>query len=829
MTLFLPATVRVVAAILASAAMAALYARGGAAWPLGFVFLVPWLRLLDASCTLSATLLRAYAMSLAFTLAAFAWFGIAFGLYAQVGANIGLALLLLAAPLFQPQFLVFAVVRHVIVRRHGAATGALAGAAAWVATEWLLPKLLGDTLGYGLYPSRLLRQGADVGGAAGLTLLLLLANEAVAAALARRRHGVHLSLGLGLRAMLPPLALAALVPLLLAGYGQAVLSGEPTPAGKPLRIGLIQSNIVNYERQRQERGAHAVVREVLDAHFAMSYDAVVRQHADAVMWPETAYPTTFGHPKSEAGAAFDREILGIVNAAGVPFVFGTYDRDSVGEYNAAAFVLPGTGLLGFYRKTRLFPFTEYVPAWLDGPALRRHLPWSGNWRPGNGARVFPLRLRDGRQIPVLPLICLDAVDPGLAIDGARLGAQVILTMSNDAWFTTTPLGAQMHQVAAAFRSIETRLPQFRVTTNGYSAVIDAAGSVLAGTRMGEPALVLADVPLRPPARTLMVMWGDWVGLAASASLVALAAWSAWPARREKAAPGPAPAGLALAWPVEVAVLPRAARIAAGVLRAVAGGGLLWMCLALLRDEALRTNTLAQVRMFAGVFLAPEAASWCVMFLFSAKASIGNGTLVLTRGARRFELALGDIAGVRIWSLPLPCPGVSLWLASGHRWRYDLAPANPNVLLALLDAVGGAPVRQRTRARGVMQAYVQAGLGVRRSRLDNRFARYVLLPLALAIPAFHLQQHIAYGGAFGEYYSFGLKAYLTAFALWWAAWSIGVVLSQALLRAAIEAATLLAALLRPRRAIAIRRQLQHVGHAALFLGLPAWLLLTVYGA
>ena len=533
MILFLPATVRVVAAILASAAMAALYARGGAAWPLGFVFLVPWLRLLDASCTLSATLLRAYAMSLAFTLAAFAWFGIAFGLYAQVGANIGLALLLLAAPLFQPQFLVFAMVRHVIVRRHGAATGALAGAAAWVATEWLLPKLLGDTLGYGLYPSRLLRQGADVGGAAGLTVLLLLANEAVTAALARRRHGVNL--GLGLRAMLLPLALAALVPLLLAGYGQAVLSGEPAPAGKPLRMGLIQSNIVNYERQRQERGAHAVVREVLDAHFAMSYDAVVRQHADAVMWPETAYPTTFGHPKSEAGAAFDREILDIVNAAGVPFVFGTYDRDSVGEYNAAAFVLPGTGLLGFYRKTRLFPFTEYVPAWLDGPALRRHLPWSGNWRPGNGARVFPLRLRDGRQIPVLPLICLDAVDPGLAIDGARLGAQAILTMSNDAWFTTTPLGAQMHQVAAAFRSIETRLPQFRVTTNGYSAVIDAAGSVLAATRMGEPALVLADVPLRPPARTLMVMWGDWVGLAASASLVALAAWSAWPSRWQRAA------------------------------------------------------------------------------------------------------------------------------------------------------------------------------------------------------------------------------------------------------------------------------------------------------
>ncbi|UUZ54288.1 hypothetical protein LP419_38945 [Massilia sp. H-1] len=78
----------------------------------------------------------------------------------------GLAILLLAAPLFQPQFLAFALVRRSVLRRHGAVCAALAGTAAWVAAEWLLPKLLGDTLGHGLYPARLLRQGADVGGAA---------------------------------------------------------------------------------------------------------------------------------------------------------------------------------------------------------------------------------------------------------------------------------------------------------------------------------------------------------------------------------------------------------------------------------------------------------------------------------------------------------------------------------------------------------------------------------------------------------------------------------------------------------------------------------------
>jgi apolipoprotein N-acyltransferase len=103
-------------------------------------------------------------------------------------------------------------------------------------------------------------------------------------------------------------------------------------------------------------------------------------------------PDDLRPPKSEAGAEFDQAILQVVDAARVPFVFGTYERDAQGEYNAAAFVEPGRGLLGFYRKTRLFPFTEQVPAWLDSAVLRSLLPWTGHWRPGNGARVMPLRL-----------------------------------------------------------------------------------------------------------------------------------------------------------------------------------------------------------------------------------------------------------------------------------------------------------------------------------------------------------------------------------------------------------------------------------------------------
>ncbi|WP_280155530.1 apolipoprotein N-acyltransferase [Piscinibacter sp. XHJ-5] len=804
--------------ILASAIMSCLYARGGAGWLLGFVAFVPWLRTLDASRTPAGALVAACAMSVAFTAAVFAWFGIAIGDYTRLGAATGLSVLLLAAPLFQPQFLAFALVRHVVGRRHGPVLRALAGAAAWVSTEWIVPRVLGDTLGYGLYPSRLLRQAADVGGAAGLTVLLLLANEGISSALARRRDGV--------RAMAKPLAAAVLVPVLLACYGFVVLSVARSPGGKPIRIALVQSNIVDYERLRRERGAGAVVREVLDTHYAMTREAVEQQHADAVLWSETVYPTTFGHPKSEAGAELDREILDVVNAARVPLVFGTYDRDAAGEYNAAAFVAPGTGVLGLYRKTRLFPLTEYVPAWLDGPVLRRWLPWTGTWQPGSGARVFPLRLADGREIPVLPLICLDDMDAGLAVDGARLGAQAIVILSNDSWFTDPAQGAELHQTAAAFRSIETRMPQFRVTTNGYSAVIDPTGTVIATTRMGERNLVIGDTPVAEPPRTLMVAWGDWVGRAGSAFLAVLAGMAALRTWRARGAKEVLPVAVAAALPADVAVLPPAARLAAGLLRAFARGSLLWMVAAVLLDDAAwQVNTLARMRAFSALFLAPEAAAWCVLLAFAARASVDNGKLVLTRGARHLELSVRDIVAVEPWRVPIPSPGAWLRLASGERWRYGLAHPDPAGLARVLGASGGQPAQQPAPSRAA--AYAHARLAIRRGPLDQPLAKFVLFPLVLAIPAFRLHQHIAHGSSFGEYYTFGLTAYLTTFVVWWAAWAIGVTLCAAALRAVIEACTLAVIWLRPGQVVGTRRWLERLGLTAFYLGLPAWLLLRVF--
>lgn len=423
------------------------------------------------------------------------------------------------------------------------------------------------------------------------------------------------------------------------------------------------------------------------------------------------------------------------------------------------------------------------------------------------------------------------MDSGLIIDGARLGALAILTMSNDSWFTDYHQGAQLHQQVAAFRSIETRLPQFRVTTNGYSGVIDATGTVIAGSRMGEQTLVIAELPVTTPPRTLMVAWGDWVGRAGFLFLILLAgiaAMAKFPSLRRLGATETSAYDISTDVPAGIAALPNGARITAGLLRVFARLSLLCMGAAILFGASFLQNTLAQIRIFTAFFLFPEAAAWCVLFIFSARASIENGMLVLTRRARRFEIAVRDIAAVEMWLVPIPGSGASLRLSSNEYWKFGLALADPAALARALAATGGNPVQEESKASPA-KTYARARLAVRRGRLDHPLAKFVLLSFALAIPAFILHQNIAYGSAFGEYYTFGLKAYLLGFALWWAAWGIGVVLAAAALRTVIEAGTMLTALLRPGQAVNIRSWLERIGRAAFYIGLPAWLLFNIFAA
>jgi len=485
-----------------------------------FVALVPWLAVLDRLRTAAQALVAGLVLSAVFTVGVLGWFADSLRAYAQSSnAWAYWLVLLLCSPVLQPQFLTAALARH--LARRAAPPGAflrvgLTAALVYVGTEWAWPKLLADTLGHGLYASVWWRQGADLAGAHGLTVLLILINECVLAAL--RAFAARGWKWPGVTALRAPLGVAGALLAALTGYGALRYRqvSAQTGSGPELTVGVVQANLTNYGQLKAELGTFDALRMILDTHYALS-DALMKDaRPDLLVWPETVYPTTFRSPKSAEGEAFDNELAAFVGERQMPLIFGAYELDQEREFNAAMFLGPvgreEERRLGFasYRKTLLFPLTEWIPDLVDTPSLRGFLPWLGTWKRGPGPRTVDFPLRGGRVLKVAPLICYEAIFPAYVTRAVGKGAELIVTLSNDSWFGTSA-GPRLHLTLAAFRSIETRLPQVRATNSGISAFITPTGDILGETGVGQRTGVLMRVPSTGHLGTLMVAWGDWFG------------------------------------------------------------------------------------------------------------------------------------------------------------------------------------------------------------------------------------------------------------------------------------------------------------------------------
>ncbi|NRD51128.1 apolipoprotein N-acyltransferase, partial [Corallococcus exiguus] len=207
-------------ALLGVAATTVLFAafgqlRPGWVW-LGVVAMAPWLAALDRVRSARGAVGLGLLLSVTFTAAVFGWFPGAIAAYSHAPVWLCWGVFLLIAPVLELQFITAAWVRW-YARRRVAEAPRLAWvppvltALVYVSTEWFTPKLFAETLGHALYASETLRQGADLAGAPGLTLGLLLINEcvvSVAQGLASRR-------GLRLR----PVVLAVVLAVVGWGYG----------------------------------------------------------------------------------------------------------------------------------------------------------------------------------------------------------------------------------------------------------------------------------------------------------------------------------------------------------------------------------------------------------------------------------------------------------------------------------------------------------------------------------------------------------------------------------------------------------------------------------
>ncbi|RLB38637.1 MAG: apolipoprotein N-acyltransferase, partial [Deltaproteobacteria bacterium] len=90
---------------------------------------------------------------------------------------------------------------------------------------------------------------------------------------------------------------------------------------------------------------------------------------------------------------------------------------------------------------------------------------------------------------------------------ARKGADLLVNLTNDAWFGRTSAPYQ-HLAMTVFRAVETGRPLVRAANTGFSALVDPSGKILARTGLFQEALLVGEVTPGSREPTIYTRLGD---------------------------------------------------------------------------------------------------------------------------------------------------------------------------------------------------------------------------------------------------------------------------------------------------------------------------------
>lgn len=423
------------------------------------------------------------------------------GLSLPVGVGV-MAMLCLAVALFPS---LFALVVSRWLATMGTA-GLLLAPFAWVATELLRAHTFFSfpwcLLGYSQHANLPFIQIASVTAVYGVSFLLVLVSALIAYAVIegeRRRRWASV------------LALAGAVGA-VGAHGTWVLA-RPFPEGPLIRVGLVQAGV-----RQEDKWVPENAWSNIDRHLELTRRAAERG-ARLVVWSESAVPFYFDHTPALA-----ERLRELVREREIYLLFGNDDavRDagSLRYFVGAKMLDPRGEVVLRYHKIHLVPFGEYVPLQplftLGGRVAAKLVQQVADFTPGTDHAIGRA---DGH--PLAGFICYEAIFPALVRGFTVRGADLLVNMTNDAWYGRTSAPYQ-HLAMAAFRAVENGKYLVRVANTGITAVVDPRGRVLEPTPLFERTVLVRDVPLLPGS-TFYSRHGDvfaWACLGAAVALTA---------------------------------------------------------------------------------------------------------------------------------------------------------------------------------------------------------------------------------------------------------------------------------------------------------------------
>jgi len=380
----------------------------------------------------------------------------------------------------------------------------------WVATELLrvhtffqFPWCL---LGYSQQPLAPVIQIASVTAVFGVSFVLVATSALLAMAIldARERR----------------LWLIGLVTLQGAvwGVGAWMLARPLNETGR-ITVGLVQGGIRQEDKWQPENAWSNVSR-----HLELTRDAA-RRGARLVVWPESAVPFLYDE-EPELSALLQE----LVRRDALYVYFGNDDREPPPHariFVGAKLLAPDGEIAARYRKMHLVPFGEYVPLkplfTFGGRVAAKVVQEVADFTPGTEAVNVSV---EGHRVG--GYICYEAIFPALVRRFPADGAELLVNITNDAWYGTTSAPYQ-HLAMAAFRAVENGRYMVRAANTGITAVVDPRGRILEQTKLFDRAVLVREVPFVAET-TFYTRHGDVFAYACSA--IALAALGATLTRRQ---------------------------------------------------------------------------------------------------------------------------------------------------------------------------------------------------------------------------------------------------------------------------------------------------------
>ncbi len=367
-------------------------------------------------------------------------------------------------------------------------------AAFWVSLEYARAHLVTGfpwcLLGYSQYEHLAIIQIANLFGIYGVSFLIVLVNGLIFQSFFRKT-GVKRTF-LKWEWLFVALLTAG---ILTYGFHQVTQKEARTKTAPQISAAAVQANI-----DQSVKWKPAYQSQTLQTYFRLSRSVADSKPA-LIVWPETALPFFY-----QDAPGFSPKMRGLSNELGAALLFGSpaYKRINrkIRYYNRAYMITPDVTFTQYYDKRHLVPFGEYVPLKQYLPFINHLVQAAGNFAQGD--RQGPLKDND---LSLGVLICFEAIFPELARDLSREGANLLVNITNDAWFGATSAPYQ-HLSMAVFRSVETGLPMIRAANTGFSAFIGSDGAILSRSNLFVEAVLDGSIPVSPATPTFYTRTGD---------------------------------------------------------------------------------------------------------------------------------------------------------------------------------------------------------------------------------------------------------------------------------------------------------------------------------